>query len=223
MVPAPGRATYGWAWPADRSRWGRERCRCWARSRSKPSIVHADACLGSDLAGEFDGQAIGVVQVEGHLGRDPVGVLGELGVDRAVALDDQRGWQPAAPSHRRCRRRQGRPGSAPAPCRCRRWPGPAPAAGRHGVGRSGTPCSRPPRTIRSHSCRAGTRPHPAGRRRRWCRPRPRCRGRRDPQAPAATSCAPRPGRRSARPGSPASASYRPTPHRRGWPGCRRRR
>ena len=38
--------------------------------------VHLQACFAGDLAGDVDWEAIGVVQVEGDLGRDAVAALG---------------------------------------------------------------------------------------------------------------------------------------------------
>jgi hypothetical protein len=61
--------------------------------------VQVDPCFASDLAGEFDGQAIGVVQVEGDLGRDAVAALGPQPLDLASQLGGgaaQRGLEPLA-------------------------------------------------------------------------------------------------------------------------------
>ena len=45
--------------------------------------VEAEACLASELAGDLDGEAIGVIQVEGHLGGDAVAALGPQPCDLA--------------------------------------------------------------------------------------------------------------------------------------------
>jgi hypothetical protein len=61
--------------------------------------VHAEACLGSELAGELEGQAIGVIQMEGHLGGDAVAALGPQPRELAPQLGGgatQRGLEPLA-------------------------------------------------------------------------------------------------------------------------------
>jgi hypothetical protein len=45
--------------------------------------VHLKARFAGDLAGEFDRQAIGVIQMEGHLGGDAVAALGSQPRDLA--------------------------------------------------------------------------------------------------------------------------------------------
>jgi hypothetical protein len=61
--------------------------------------VQVDPCFASDLAGDVEGQPIGVVQVEGHLGRDAVVALGPQPGDLAPQLGGgaaQRGLEPFA-------------------------------------------------------------------------------------------------------------------------------
>jgi hypothetical protein len=48
--------------------------------------VQVEACFASDLGGELEGQAIGVIQMEGHLGGDAVAAVGPQTRDLAPQL-----------------------------------------------------------------------------------------------------------------------------------------
>ena len=59
--------------------------------------VQVEPGFASDLAGELDGQAIGVIQVEGHLGGDAVAALGPQPRELAPQLGGGAAQRPLEP------------------------------------------------------------------------------------------------------------------------------